>query len=216
MWLGPAPRVPYTEKRVHPQKGYDRPGWLRISDYGSGMITGWGSHHMDIAHWGIGSEYGGPVEIRGWAEYPKDGLWDVHGNFRIEYKYRQWVKLICADNKTNKQGVLFEGAEGWVYVKRGYIDTHPKSLLTSNIRPNEINLYKSNNHKKNFLECIKSRARTAAPVEIGHRSCTVCLLGAIAMRLGRKLRWNPQQERFINDYEANRMLSQPMRSPWHL
>jgi predicted dehydrogenase len=216
MWLGPAPRVPYTEKRVHPRKGYDRPGWLRISDYGSGMITGWGSHHMDIAHWGIGSEYGGPVEIRGWAEYPKDGLWDVHGNFRIEYKYRQWVKLICADNKTNKQGVLFEGAEGWVYVKRGYIDTHPKSLLTSNIRPNEINLYKSNNHKKNFLECIKSRARTAAPVEIGHRSCTVCLLGAIAMRLGRKLRWNPQQERFINDYEANRMLSQPMRSPWHL
>jgi len=216
MWLGPAPWAAYTEKRVHPQTGYGRPGWLRIQDYGAGMITGWGSHHNDIAQWGMGTEYTGPVEIEGQAEYPKDGLWDVHGDFRIEYTYANGVKVICADTKKNKQGILFEGAQGWVYVKRGQIDAEPKSLLDSTIGPNEIHLYKSNSHKANFLECIKSRTETAAPVEVGHRSCSVCLLGDIAMRLGRKLKWDPKQERFTNDDDANRMLFRPMRSPWHL
>ncbi|MHC4623224.1 MAG: Gfo/Idh/MocA family protein [Planctomycetota bacterium] len=87
MWLGPTPWADYTEQRVHPKQGYGRPGWLRISDYCCGMITGWGAHHMDIAQWGIGAEYTGPVEIQGRAEYPQDGLWDVHGQFRIEYTY---------------------------------------------------------------------------------------------------------------------------------
>jgi myo-inositol 2-dehydrogenase/D-chiro-inositol 1-dehydrogenase len=216
MWLGPAPWAAYTEKRVHPQTGYDRPGWLRIQDYGAGMITGWGSHHNDIAQWGMGTEYTGPVEIEGRAEYPKDGLWDVHGDFHIEYKYANGVKVICAHNKENQQGVLFEGTRGWVYVRRGFIDAEPKSLLTSTISPNEINLYKSNNHKENFFECIKSRAEAIAPVEVAHRSCSVCLLGDIAMKLGRKLQWDPEKERFTNDEQANRMLSKPMRSPWHL
>jgi myo-inositol 2-dehydrogenase/D-chiro-inositol 1-dehydrogenase len=216
MWLGQAPWAAYTEKRVHPQRGYDRPGWLRISDYGAGMITGWGAHHNDIAQWGMGTEYTGPVEIEGQAEFPRDGLWDVHGDFSIEYTYANGVKVICADNKKNKQGVVFEGSEGWVYVRRGFIDADPKSLLTSTIGPNEIHLYKSNDHKENWLECIKSRAETIAPAEIGHRSCTVCLLGDIAMRLGRKLRWDPDKEQFIGDDEANKMLWRPMRSPWTL
>ena len=103
-----------------------------------------------------------------------------------------------------------------MYITRGHIDAHPKSLLTSAIGPDEIHLYKSENHKKNFFECIRSRAETVAPVEIGHRSNTICLLGAIAMKIGRKLKWNPEQERFINDDEANRMLAKPRRSPWHL
>jgi predicted dehydrogenase len=216
MWLGPAPWADYTETRVHPQKGYDRPGWLRIQDYGAGMITGWGAHHNDIAQWGMGTEYTGPVEIEGRAEYPKDGPWNVHGDFYIEYTYANGVKVICADNKKNKQGVLFEGTEGWVGVMRGRIDAEPKSLLNSTIGPNEIHLYKSNNHKANFLECIKSRRQTAAPVEIGHRSCSVCLLGDISMRLGRKLKWDPDKEQFLDDDGANRMLSKPMRSPWCL
>ncbi|NOR67574.1 MAG: twin-arginine translocation signal domain-containing protein, partial [Woeseiaceae bacterium] len=184
-WLGPAPWAAYTEKRAHPRKGYGRPGWLRIADYGAGMITGWGAHHNDIAQWGMGTEETGPVEIQGRAEYPKDGLWDVHGDFSVEYTYANGVKVICADNKKNKQGVLFEGSQGWVYVIRGKIDTQPKSLLTSTIGADEIHLYRSDRHKDNFLECIKSRAKTVAPVEIAHRSCTVCLLGEIAMRLGR-------------------------------
>ncbi|MFQ6035919.1 MAG: Gfo/Idh/MocA family oxidoreductase [Sedimentisphaerales bacterium] len=216
MWLGPAPWAEYTEKRVHPQNGYSRPGWLRIQDYGAGMITGWGSHHLDIAQWAMDTELTGPIEVVGQAEYPKDGLWNVHGVFHIEYTYANGVKLICTDNKKNKQGVLFEGTEGWVCVERGQLDAYPKSLLTSTIGPDETHLYKSNNHKANFLECIKSRAETVAPVEVGHRSCTVCLLGDIAMRLGQKLKWDPEQERFINDTEANRMRSRPMRSPWHL
>jgi predicted dehydrogenase len=216
MWLGPAPWAAYTEERVHPQNSYDRPGWLRISDYGAGMITGWGSHHNDIAQWGMGTEYTGPVEVEGQTEYPKDGLWDVHGPFRIEYTYANGVKLICADDKKNKPGILFEGTEGWVYVDRGKLDAEPKSLLASTISPDEIHLYESNNHKANFLECIRSRTEPVAPVEVGHRSCTVCLLGEIAMRLGRKLKWDPQRERFINDDQANRMIAGAMRSPWHL
>jgi predicted dehydrogenase len=215
-WLGPTPWAAYTEKRVHPKTGYGRPGWLRIAAYGAGMITGWGAHHNDTAQWGMGTEYTGPVQIEGRTEYPKDGLWDVHGDFSIEYTYANGVKVICADSKKNKQGILFDGTEGWVYVKRGHIDAQPKSLLNSTIGPNDIQLYKSNNHKGNFLECIKSRAATIAPVEVAHRSCSVCLLGEIAMRLGRKLKWNPEKERFANDAEANRMLGRPMRSPWRL
>ncbi len=216
MWLGPAPWAPYTEKRVHPEKISDRPGWLRISDYSAGMITGWGSHHNDIAQWGMGTEYTGPVEIEGRAEFPKDGLWDVHGRFHIEYTYANGVKVICADNAENQQGVVFEGSDGWVYVRRGFIDANPKSLLEETIGPDETKLYVSNNHKANFYECVKSRAETIAPVEVAHRSCSVCLLGDIAMRLGRKLRWDPQAERFVGDDEANRMTARTMRSPWQV
>ncbi len=216
MWLGPAPRAEYTERRVHPQQGYGRPGWLRIRDYGAGMITGWGSHHNDIAQWGMDTEYTGPMEIEAKAEFPRDGLWNVHGKFHIEYKYANGVKVICADNSENKQGVVFEGSEGWVYVRRGFIDANPKSLLESKIGPDEVNLYKSTSHKGNLIECIKSRARTVAPVEVGHRSCSVCLLGQIAMLLETKLKWDPDKEVFTNSDEANRMISKPMRGQWHL
>lgn len=216
MWLGPAPWAPYTRRRVHPEKISDRPGWLRISDYSAGMITGWGSHHNDIAQWGMGTEHTGPVEIEGRAEFPKDGLWDVHGEFHIEYTYANGVKVICADNTENKQGVVFEGSDGWVYVRRGFIDAHPKSLLEETIGPDETKLYVSNNHKANFYDCVKSRAETIAPAEVAHRSCSVCLLGDIAMRLGRKLHWDPEKERFANDEQANRMMSRTMRSPWRL
>ncbi len=216
LWLGPAPWAPYTEKRVHPQNSYDRPGWLRIQDYGAGMITGWGSHHLDIAQWAMGTEYTGPAEVEGKTDYPKDGLWDVHGMFHIEYTYPNGVKVICEGNEQNREGVRFEGTQGWIDVNRGRIDAEPKSLLSSTIKPDEINLYKSNNHKANLFECIKSRAETIAPPEVAHRSCTMCLIGDISMQLGQKLKWDPKAERFINDQEANRMLSRPMRSPWHL
>ena len=109
----------------------------------------------------------------------------------------------------------FEGDEGWIYV-RWNIDAEPKSLLTSKIGPDEIHLYKSDNHHRNFLDCVKTRKKTIAPAEVGHRSATICHLGNIAMKLGRKLQWNPQKERFVNDIEANRLLSCAMRSPWHL
>jgi predicted dehydrogenase len=216
MWLGPAPYVPYIEERVHPPESYDRPGWLRTDDYCCGMITGWGSHHVDSAHWGMGMEYSGPVEIDGSAEFSGGGIWDVHGAFRIEYTYKNGVKLICTDNAVNKQGVVFEGTEGWVYVRRGFIDAEPKSLLKETIGPDEIRLYESSNHKQNFFECIRTRREPVAPVEIGHRSCTACILGYISMRLKRKIQWDPEKEIILNDDAASRLLSRPYRSPWRL
>jgi len=213
-WLGPAPWAPYTEDRVHPQKDYDRPGWLRTVDYCLGMITGWGAHHNDIAQWALGTEYSGPVEIEGQGVYPRDGVWDVHGDFRIEYTYPSGVKVLCSSEY--RVGVTFEGSEGAIYVSRGILETNPKALAKETFGPTETHLYVSNSHKGNFLSCVRNRRETVSPVEIGHRSCTMCILGSIAMQLGRKLRWDPEHERSVNDPEADRLLSRPARSPWHV
>jgi len=215
-WLGPAPLVPYIEERVHPHKDYTRPGWLRTSDYCCGMITGWGSHHMDIAHWGMNTEFTGPGEILGWAEYARDGVWDVHGAFGITYRYANGVEVFCADEAINAQGIRFEGTEGWVFVKRGQIDTSPKSLLNVVISATETRVYNSNNHKGNLIECIHTRKDPVAPVEIGHRSASACIIGYIAMQLQRPLQWDPETEQFIADDEANRMLNRPYRTPWNI
>ncbi|MDA1273022.1 MAG: Gfo/Idh/MocA family oxidoreductase [Verrucomicrobia bacterium] len=188
-WLGPAPTAPYTENRVHPQRDYGRPGWLRIQDYCHGMITGWGSHHMDIAQWGMGVEHSGPIRIEAQAEFPKSGLWNVHGAFHIEYTYANGVQVICAGNDENKQGVEFIGTEGWIWVKRGSIEVNPESLLDEGTQGFKTRLYHSRNHKGNFLECIRTRQEPVAPAEIGHRSNTACVVGSLAMRLGRKLRF---------------------------
>jgi predicted dehydrogenase len=216
VWLGPAPWADYVEDRVHPQKSLDRPGWLRVEDYCLGMITGWGAHYNDIAQWGMGTELTGPVEIEGQATYPTEGVWDVHGDFRIEYTYADGLKMICADQKKNKLGILFEGSEGWVFVDPSRVDAEPKSLMTSTIGPGEIHLYESKQHKQDFLDCVRSRKDPIAPVEVAHRSCSICVLGHIAMKTGRKLKWDPQQERFTNDEAANRMLSRPGREPWNV
>ena len=109
-WLGPTPVVPYTEKRVHPQSGYDRPGWLRCEQFGAGMITGWGAHHLDIAHWGMDAEHTGPVEVWGSAQFPAKGLWDVHGPFRTEALYADGVRMIVSGDFPN--GIKFIGTRG--------------------------------------------------------------------------------------------------------
>ncbi|MBI5821203.1 MAG: Gfo/Idh/MocA family oxidoreductase [Verrucomicrobia bacterium] len=215
-WLGPAPWADYIEDRVHPQKGLDRPGWLRVTDYCLGMITGWGAHYIDIAQWGMGTELTGPVEIEGRATYPTEGVWDVHGAFHIEYTYANGLKLICEDAKSDQLGIRFEGSEGWVFVDPSRVDAQPKSLLASSIGAGEIHLCESRHHKQNFLDSIRSRRDPIAPVEVAHRSCSVCILGHIAMKTGRKLKWDPQQERFLDDDAANRMLSRPAREPWNV
>ncbi|MHC4637877.1 MAG: gfo/Idh/MocA family oxidoreductase, partial [Planctomycetota bacterium] len=112
--------------------------------------------------------------------------------------------------------VRFEGSEGWVQTGYRGFSTYPESLKTSVIGPNEIHLYKSRNHYRNFLDCIKSRAEPAAPVEVGHHSATLCHLGNIAMLLKRKLKWDPQNEHFVANDMANRLMSKPLRSPWRL
>jgi predicted dehydrogenase len=231
MWLGSTPVVPYTEKRVHPQKGYDRPGWLRCEQFGAGMITGWGAHHIDSAHWGMDTEYTGPIEVWGTAEFPKSGLWDVHGPFRTEGMYANGVHMIVSGDFPN--GIKFIGTEGWIFVSRGdetvtasdpaaklkdsraLAASDPK-IITSVIGPNEIHLYVSKEHHGNWLDCIKSRQQPIAPVEVAHRACSACLLHHIAMRANRKLYWDPLKERFKNDEAANALLSRPQRAPYTL
>jgi hypothetical protein len=161
-------------------------------------------------------DYGGPVEIEGRGEYSRDGIWDVHGAFNIDYKYSNGVRISCMDTARNKSGVFFEGTEGWVYVDRGWIDANPKSLLSTPMAPDEINLYNSFDHKRNFLDCIRSRKEPIASVEIAHRSASACILGYLAMKLQRKLYWNPEKEQFVNDDVANKLLSRPYRSPWEI
>lgn len=229
MWLGSTPYVYYTEKRVHPQEGYGRPGWLRCEQFGAGMITGWGQHHIDIAHWGMNTEYTGPVEISGTAEFPKSGLWDVHGIFRTEGVYENGVKMIVTNELPN--GIKFIGSKGWIFVTRGNysvtasdpvekqasskaLSASDPKIITSKIGPDEIHLYESNDQHGNWLECIKTRKEPISPIEIGHRVCTTCLLHHITMKLGRKLYWDPVRERFKNDDEANGMLSRSQRWPY--
>ena len=229
-WLGSTPMVYYTENRVHPQNSLtDRPGWLRCEQFGAGMITGWGAHHFDIAHWGMGMEYSGPVEIEGSAKFPKTGLWDVHGDFDIKAKYANGVTLIAGGNNPN--GVKFVGENGWIFVSRGAVtitasdptntgkalkalDSDNPKILDSVIGENEIHLYESQEQHHNWLDCIISRKEPIAPVEVGHRSNTVCLLSHIAMKLNRKLYWDPVKEQFKNEPEANKMLSRPQRTPY--
>jgi hypothetical protein len=177
------------------------------------MMTGWGAHHMDIAHWGMGMENSGPKTIEGRAEY-RDGLWDVHGLWNVHYTYPNDVDLYFGDNRHYAQGTKFYGTEGWVHVRRGSINANPKSLLKDVIGSDELHLYESNNHMGNFVECVRSRREPVAPVENGHRSCTSCILADVAARSGRKLYWDAEKEQFINDDTANRMLLRPPRGVW--
>ena len=214
MWLGPAPRVPYTLDRVHPRESYSRPGWMRVRDYCEGMVTNWGAHLNDIAQWGNGTERTGPVEVEGRGEFPKDGLWNVLLNLEIQYKYANGVRLFYS---ISRPYVRFEGSDGWIeadYSSRK-IKAEPASILNSPIGPDEIHL-PLKGEKRDFLDAIKTRGQTLEDAEVGHRTTSLCQLGHIAIQVGRKLRWDPDAEQFVNDDAANRLLTRPMRSPWRL
>lgn len=229
-WLGSTPEVYYTEMRVHPQNSLtDRPGWLRCEQFGAGMITGWGQHHFDSAAWGMDTELTGPITVEAVAQFPKSGLWDVHGDFMSKAEYENGITQLTSGGYPN--GIRYEGTDGWIFVTRGDYSVTPSDpvpggqgvkaleasdpkILTSVIGENEIHLYVSNEQHGNWLDCIKSRKEPVSPVEIGHRACTVCLVTHIAMKLGRKLNWNPDAEEFVNDPEANSLLTRPQRFPY--
>lgn len=212
MWLGPTPEQPYTEDRVHPQAGFSRPGWLQIEPYCRGMITGWGSHMFDIAQWGHGSDDSGPVEMEATAEFPDRGLFNVHTTFEAVGRYADGVKLIAATG--TPPGVRFEGDDGWILVGRSQLEAEPSDILREQIGENEIHLYRSENHMRNFLQCMRSRQDPICPVEVGHRGNSICVITHLAMKLGRKLRWDPQAEHFLDDDTANAMLDYDHREPW--
>ena len=209
MWLGPAPDAPYAPAHCHVNFRW-------IYDYSGGQVTDWGGHHPDCAQWGMGTELTGPIEIRNAkGVFPPDELWNTATEYTFEAVYENGVTMIVSNKE--KMGVTFEGTKGKIHVDRGKLEADPKSLLDSKIGPDGIHLYKSDDHFRNFIDCVISRQPTAAPVEVAHRSITICHLGNIAMRLNReKLRWDPRTEQIIGDDEAAKMLSRPYRAPWAL
>ena len=225
-WLGPTPKVYYTEQRVHPQHDYDRPGWLRNEAYCLGMITGWGAHHFDIAHWAMDVELSGPSRIEGTAVFPTNKIWNVHGAYHVELLYPKNVRVSVSD--TFENGVKFYGDEGWIFVSRGEAmatasdpHSHKRSKALDASDPKlldpkglVVQLPRSREHHLNFLECVRSRATTMAPAPVAHRSNTACILSWIAMKLHRPLYWDVSAERFVNDPQADSMLSLPERAPY--
>ncbi len=227
LWLGPAPMAPYSYQRCRP---YTQTGgwsvWYSISDYCMGMIGNWGVHHLDIAQWGNNTELSGPTEIEGTAVFPKGMLTDCCVSWQVENRYANGVTLVHMDDATSKKhplqmgghghGVMFLGTEGWVHVDRQALDANPTSLLQIRLGPNELHLFKSDNHGANFVDAVKGRSQPAAPIDVAVRTDTLCNLQLIAAKLGRKLRWDPDKEQFLSDPEANALLDRPMRAPWRL
>ncbi|HKH93584.1 MAG TPA: hypothetical protein VKA54_17405, partial [Gemmatimonadaceae bacterium] len=234
LWLGPTPEVYYTEQRVHPQgTGRDggpdvnsRPGWLRNEHYSLGMITGWGAHHFDTAHWGMDLELTGPSRIEGRGEFPPNKIWNVHGKYHVELTYPGNVQMTVSDELPN--GIKFIGDEGWIFVSRDASQTASdpsgratslKSLDASDAKlldPNgvTVQLPHSLSHHKNWLECVQSRKQPLAPAPIAHRSNTACILSWAAMKLNRPLTWDAKAETFVNDAEATAMLTRPERGEY--
>lgn len=229
MWLGSTPEVYYTEIGVHPKQGYSRPGWLRREQFGAGMITGWGQHHIDSANWGLDTEYTNPIEVEAIAQFPRSGLWNVHGDFMVKAKYENGVEMLISGGYTN--GIRYEGSDGWIFVSRGNyqatasdpvakensskaLDAMDPSILKSEIGENEIHLYSSNEQHGNWLDSIQSRKEPISPVEPGHRACATCLISHIAMKVPGKLKYDPIGEKFLNSDLANSMLSRSERDPY--
>ncbi len=209
-WLGPAPYAPYSPARVHVN-------WRWHLDYGGGQLMDWIGHHVDIAHWGLGFDHTGPIEIEGCGEYPRSGLWNAATRYRLNAKYAGGVNMLISGGHGLRLGIKWIGDDGWIWVNRNEgLEASNSDILKEKIGPNEINLYHSPGHQRNFLDCIKTRATTLTPCEIAHRSATPGHLGQIAMQLGRKIRFNPDTEEVIGDEAASRILSHAMRSPWHL
>jgi predicted dehydrogenase len=225
-WLGFAPEAPYTEDRVHPQATdpklqFGRPGWLRLNAHTCGMITGWGSHHVDIAHWGMGFEYSGPLWVQARATWPgPDSFWDVHGKYEVKLGYEGGIEVTISDDLAN--GVRFEGENGWIWVTRGDAKS-PKALNASDPKilaaPDadlRVRLHRSPrwDHHLDWLEAMRARKEATTNAETGHRSNSACVISWIAMKLsGRKLKWDPAREQF-DDAEANRLLDRPERAPY--
>jgi predicted dehydrogenase len=220
MWLGPAPWAPHNTRRCTRD-------WTHIHDYSLGCLSGaWGIHDVDIAQWALDADFGGPIEVEATGVFPTEGLFDTAKEFDARLKYANGVTLHLMDMPTaikkreqfklQWMTMLFEGSEGWILVSRNGLRAEPQSLLREVIGPNEIRLTRSTDHRRNFLNAVKTRAKPISHIDAAVRSDTVCHLADIGMRLGRKLKWNPEAERFENDEAANRMRSRALRSPWRI
>lgn len=180
-------------------------------------MTNFGAHHLDIAQWGLGMDDSGPISVKGTAEFHPEKWYEVTQSCRLSYRYKNGTELILGQGQKDvPQGVTFIGDKGRIYVTRGKLTSDPTEIITTGLTGDDVHLYDSKNHHQNFLDCIKSRKLPICDVEIGHRSATVCHLGNISARLGRKLEWDPVSETIQDDKEATAMLSRPYRKPWKL
>lgn len=241
-WLGPAPFKPYTENRCSDDGSLKT--WWFISDYTLGFISGWGIHPMDIALWGGGAAlWAGPIEVEGIARFPTKGVCDTATIWDVNFTFAKGVtlKFVATPNGGNAgtptgepwimeqewrnhygrgistHGTAFEGTEGWVQVDRRVLNVHPESLLDDRPDSYKIQLKRSSNHVRDLLDSVKKRANSICPIEDAVRADQMCHLADLAVRLKRKLVWDPVQESFTGDPEANRRIaSRFMRTPWHL
>ncbi len=211
MWLGPAPVAPYATNRCGNQE------WRNIFDYSGGKLTDWGMHQVDTAQWANDTEHSGPIEVMGEGEFPDESsLYNTAMKYKLHYRYANGVDLFIESGGTS---LRFEGTDGWVGNEgwRKPLKASSQAILDSVIGAEETHLFTcAGGEHRNFLDCCRSRKVPYFPAEVGHRCATVLHIGNISMRLGRKLQWNPDQEEFTNDAQANEMRSQPMRKPWTL
>ncbi len=222
-WLGPTPQVDYyyMEKQNGKRKTiltnchYEFRWWYAHS---GGKMTDWGAHHLDIAQWALGMDGNGPISVEATSApaSKEPNEYDCHPNFEVTYMYENGTKLVAMAQGDN--GVKFFGENGkWLFVSRGKIEASDPKIISEPIKEGTVVLYESRptNHMANFIDCVRSRKKPICSVEIGHSSCTICHLGTIALRTGKKLKWDPKKHQF-DDATANAMLSRPMRSPWKL
>ncbi len=221
-WQGPAQHHEYVPERCHKNFRF----WY---DYSGGTMTDWGAHHNDIAYWAIGQLAPDRVEARRLSE-PVSGGYDAYSDYEVDYTYADGVKLkirttpddsiygTVVNREGQRNGIRFEGTEGWIWVNRSRIQACDPEILTEPLPEGAVRLYDSANHMTNFIECTQSRKLPICDVEIGHRSATMCHLGAIALRTGHALRWDAQAERFVGDHaaEANAFQAREMRAPYNL
>jgi predicted dehydrogenase len=209
MWLGPAPYAPYTKDRLHFNFRW-------IQDYSGGIICDWGTHLFDTAQWANDTERSGPVEVEGTGTFWEGGLYNTVKDYNLTYRYANGVVMTCTPGNPS---IKFIGTDGWVGNTgwRGPVQASSPEILNARIGPNDLHLYLNpEGEHHDFLQCVKSRKDPYFPVDIGHRVSTVCHLGNLAIRLGRKLQWDPVAEKFVKDDQANQLLSRPMRAPWKL
>jgi hypothetical protein len=174
-------------------------------------------HHVDTAHWGLGYDNTGPVEVEGTGEFlPSHRVWNAPARFKVLARYADGVTLEISGGHEAKRGVTWYGDEGWIWVDRSGIDAQPRSILMSRIRPHEIRLERSTNHHRQFLECVRNRRRTLTPPDVALRSTTPGYLGLISILTGSRLRWDPQNQRILENPAAERLLSRPIRGRWGL
>lgn len=229
MWVGPAPMSPHTKHRCTNrfEPGDPFKVWPFISDYCVGWISGWGVHPLDIAQWGAEELLSGSFTIEGTAHIPADGLCDTATDWDLTMKFETGAVLNFTGPpssgkfrgrfaKHGEHGTVFVGTEGWIHVDRSRIQADPPSILQSTVAASEIHLAKSDNHARNMLDCVKTRGRPVSHIDAAYAVETICQVSAIAAKLRRRLRWDPAAERFVDDQDANRLLSRAMRSPWHL